>query len=59
MLDYVKTILQKVSFDSHLFERELKKSINDLINEDIVELKRWCYDNFGDCHSQILNQCFV
>lgn len=59
MLEYVKTILEKVSFDSHLFERELKKSINELINDDIEELKRWCYENFGNRHQQILNQYFA
>lgn len=59
MLEYVKTILEKVSFDSHLFEKELRKSINELIKDDIEELKRWCYDNFGHRHSHILNQCFT
>jgi len=59
MLDYVKTILEKVSFDSHLFERELRKSLKDLIKEDLDELKRWCYENFGQRHQSILNQCFI
>jgi hypothetical protein len=59
MLDYVKTILEKVSFDAHLFEKELKKSLNELIKDDVEELKRWCYDNFGNRHRQILNQCFA
>lgn len=58
MLEYAKTILEKVSFDSHLFERELRKSINELIHEELEELKNWCYDNFGHCHRNILNQVF-
>ena len=31
MLEYIKTILQKVSFDKALFEKELAKAINMLI----------------------------
>lgn len=59
MLEYVKTILHKVSFDPYLFERELRKSISQLVvGEDLVELKAWCYTNFGDVYSTILNQVF-
>lgn len=59
MLEYFKTILQKVSFDSHLFEKELKKSMRELINEDLDELKKWCYENFGNRHQHILQKCFA
>lgn len=41
MLEYSKLILRKVSFDSSLFEKELKKSLNYLMPEEIVELLRW------------------
>ena len=58
MLDYVKLILQKVSFDEHLFEKELKKNLKNLLREDILELKKWCYENFSDDYIQILNQSF-
>jgi hypothetical protein len=43
MLDYVKTILQKVSFNRFLFERELKKGIGYLLPEELVEFKLFCY----------------
>ncbi len=59
MLEYIKLILQKVSFDQNLFEKELKKSIRQLIKEELEDLKRWCYDNFGDRYPAILNKCFV
>jgi hypothetical protein len=59
MLDYFKTILEKVSFDAHLFEKELKKCMNELLNDDLEELKRWCYENFGNQYSSILKQCFA
>lgn len=59
MLDYIKTILKKVSFDSGLFEKELKKAIKSLVEEQINELKIWCYDNFYEQHHLVLQRCFV
>ncbi|MDC6384759.1 hypothetical protein D2V93_01570 [Flagellimonas taeanensis] len=41
MLDYTKTILQKVSFDAKLFNKELKKAISRLLPSEIEELKIW------------------
>ncbi len=58
MLDYVKIILQKVSFNEYLFEKELRKSLQTLLREDILELKKWCYENYSESYLQILNQHF-
>jgi len=58
MLDYVKIILQKVSFNEYLFEKELRKSLQTLLREDVLELKKWCYENFSESYLQILNQIF-
>jgi hypothetical protein len=58
MLDYVKLILEKVSFDQHLFEKELKKSIKQLIREELEELKDWCYQNFAQ-YLHIIKKCFA
>lgn len=41
MLEYTKTVLQKVSFDAKLFARELKKAISRLLPNEIEELKIW------------------
>lgn len=41
MLDYYKTVLQKVSFDVKLFSKELKKAIKRLLPHEIEELKYW------------------
>jgi len=41
MLEYYKTVLQKVSFDVKLFSKELKKAITKLLPEEIEELKAW------------------
>jgi hypothetical protein len=55
----MKTILQKVSFDKRLFEKELKKAIASLLNEEISILKAWCYEKFGQTYAAILNKCFA
>ncbi len=41
MLEYTKTVLKKVSFDTKLFCKELKKAISNLLPEEIEELKLW------------------
>jgi hypothetical protein len=59
MLNYVKTVLTKVSFDALLFEKELRKAIKMLIADEISELRNWCYTRFGSEYEAILNRCFV
>lgn len=59
MLDYVKLILEKVSFDPHLFEKELIKNMKELLKEDLYELKIWCFNNFGDIYMPILEKHFA
>ncbi len=56
MLEYFKTILQKVSFDPWLFEKELKKAILTLIPQELREFKTWCYERFGNIYAGILNK---
>ena len=60
MLEYVKIILQKVSFDLRLFEKELKKSIGYLKPLEIVGLREWCYRTFYDSerHAEVIEGCF-
>lgn len=41
MFDYTKTVLQKVSFDSKLFCKELEKAISRLLPYEVDELKVW------------------
>jgi hypothetical protein len=41
MLEYTKTVLQKVSFDAQLFRRELEKAIERLMPNELIELKQW------------------
>ena len=59
MLEYIKTILQKVSFDKALFEKELAKAIKMLVPDEVKQLKRWCYAQFGTIYRAVLNRCFA
>lgn len=59
MLEYIKTILVKVSFDQGLFEKELRKSFAVLMKEELAELKKWCYVQFATVHANVLNQVFA
>ena len=58
MLEYIKTVLQKVSFDKWLFEKELRKALKVLLPEEARQLKAWCYEQFSDRYYAILNKVF-
>jgi hypothetical protein len=47
MLNYIKIILDKVSFDKHLFEKELKKAQKSLLPSEFKQLCDWCVERFG------------
>tara|TARA_B100000989_G_scaffold92271_1_gene66743 strand:- start:771 stop:968 length:198 start_codon:yes stop_codon:yes gene_type:complete len=53
-LEFYKIILEKVSFDKKLFEKEFNKAIIDLSYKDSNELKRWkrkfTFDKIQDNH---------
>jgi hypothetical protein len=55
MLDYTKLILEKVSFDSGLFEKELRKARLHLDTEEYATLKKWCIQKFGDQHQSMIH----
>jgi len=58
MIEYVKTILEKVSFSRYLFERELRKGLRLILPSEIQVFKDWCYSMFGKVHEPILNRYF-
>jgi len=58
MIEYVKTILEKVSFSKYLFERELKKGLRLILPAEVEGFKVWCYKMFEKVHDVILNKCF-
>ena len=57
MLEYFKIILSKVSFDPGIFEKELRKAMQTLIEEELTHLKEWCFSQFSE-HQLILDNCF-
>jgi hypothetical protein len=40
-LNYYKTILKKISFDSYLFHKEYHKAIRDLTAQEMDDLNKW------------------
>ena len=58
MIEYVKTILQKVSFSKYLFEKELRKGLRLIRPQEAEEFKNWCYQMFEKLHGAILNRYF-
>lgn len=59
MLDYQKMILQKVSFDRTLFEKEMRKTISLVSSGELNELREWAFMQFGNNYSDILRRCFA
>ncbi|QHT65860.1 hypothetical protein GXP67_03855 [Rhodocytophaga rosea] len=57
-LAYSKQILEKVSFDKYLFEKELHKAIEILPEVEISELYNWCITAFGSDYLSIIQQSF-
>jgi hypothetical protein len=41
MFEYTKTVLKKVSFNSDLFCKELKKGLDSLLPYEVAELTIW------------------
>jgi hypothetical protein len=58
MLNYVKVVLQKVSFDNLLFEKELRKAITWIASNEIEDLKMWSYQMYGHIHGSVIEKCF-
>lgn len=45
-LEYYKTVLQKVSFDKSLFNKEYAKAMRELSEHDKHKLVQWCTVHF-------------
>lgn len=58
MIEYVKMILLKVSFDKLIFQKELIKALRVVKREELCDFRQWCYDEFSGIHLQILNFVF-
>jgi len=54
MLEFSKRILRKVSFDKHLFRKELQKSTMWLNKKEVITLKIWALTTFSQYKNTIL-----
>ncbi|AZQ64119.1 hypothetical protein EI427_18380 [Flammeovirga pectinis] len=57
MLEYSKIILKKVSFDRHLFLKELRKSLGILSINEVLSLRSWSKSTFPNYAFLIQNEC--
>ena len=57
MLEYTKTVLRKVSFDTTLFCKEVQKALERLLPYEIEELKIFIHSLVQQ--NQELNQCLI
>lgn len=53
MLEYTKSILEKISFSEELFIKEYKKSLRWLPRTEVLELKTWIRANFKNEFSSL------
>jgi hypothetical protein len=58
MLEYTKTVLQKVSFNRELFSKELRKAFKWLQKEELVMLQAWCILMFSDQYHDVISEVF-
>ncbi len=58
MLEFKKRILASVSFDLHLFEKELKKAFKWLQVAELEKLRVWCYQKFSEAHKVVVDKVF-
>lgn len=58
MLEFVKTVLMKVSFDKELFRKELIKGIKWVGPRERALLLAWCLTTFGQTHQDIIKEVF-
>ncbi|OBQ55867.1 hypothetical protein JJL45_06500 [Tamlana sp. s12] len=57
MMEYTKTVLDKVSFDSNLFCREVQKAVQRLLPYEVEELKIFILSLVHQ--NPELNQCLI
>lgn len=58
MFEMYKYILAKVSFDKNIFKKELTKAATRLKEEEIIELRKWCAENFNKQYQGLFEEVF-
>jgi hypothetical protein len=59
MLEHQKTVLFNICDNSHLFKKELHKSIDWLTQEELNELWDWLKENYWETHGEIIVDAFT
>ncbi|MDB5233584.1 MAG: hypothetical protein JWR44_577 [Hymenobacter sp.] len=59
MLDYVKMILLKVSFNKALFEKELRKALKMLTPGEVPDFRSWCFKQFARVYRRVMKRVFA
>lgn len=59
MLKYQMMIIEKVSFNRELFEKEIRKSMRMLTHNELEELRIWAFEMFSNRHNDILRRTFA
>lgn len=59
MIEYAKVILWGVSFWESLFRKELLKIVSWSNNEELAELRKYCYDKYSDMYPHVLDEVFA
>ena len=57
MLGLSKKVLKGVSFDKHLFSKELRKSISYIQKEDLSKFYTWCLASFA-MYNEVIIEAF-
>ena len=58
MMELSKQVLQKVSFDPRLFQKELSKAVKWLGQRDQLLCKAWCLATFGRQYKEVILDVF-
>jgi hypothetical protein len=58
MMELSKQVLQKVSFDPRLFQKELHKAVKWLGQRDQLLFKAWCLATFGHQYKEVILDVF-
>ena len=58
MFEMTKLVLQRVSFDSSLFKKELTKALKWLKKEEALALQVWCIATFGSQYANLIHEVY-
>jgi hypothetical protein len=58
MLEFSKNVLEKVSFDRRLFQKELMKAARWVKPDEKTILKAWCLATFGHLYGDMIRDVF-